>query len=229
MDTDTILKVLVADDCDDHRDGIIRVINGVNDIECIGYTDKLQEIISLSKELIPDIVVLSFLDYKMEDSVIKTIIDIKLACPTSAVLTINEHRTDKYIIESFRSGVDAYLVNKMSRGELLSALRMISSGYFLVKLIANKNRLYYMCDVDTNLGQIHNSHQYVNNRILHGREIEILTLASKGKRNKEIAMELGISYNTVASHLVHIFRKLGVESRTEAVLSSMKMGLLEDN
>ena len=61
---------------------------------------------------------------------------------------------------------------------------------------------------------------------LHNREQEILKLAARGMSNASIAYELGISNHTVASHLFHIFKKLGVQSRTEAVLHGLKQGLL---
>jgi DNA-binding NarL/FixJ family response regulator len=62
---------------------------------------------------------------------------------------------------------------------------------------------------------------------LYPREIEILKLASKGMRNKEIAKELNISDRTVQSHLSNIFSKLEVDSRTGAVLQALKQGLLD--
>ncbi len=58
--------------------------------------------------------------------------------------------------------------------------------------------------------------------VLHPRELEVLRLAAKGKRNKEIAKDLGISERTVKAHLKNIFYKLEVESRTEAILLALK-------
>jgi DNA-binding NarL/FixJ family response regulator len=65
-----------------------------------------------------------------------------------------------------------------------------------------------------------------NTANLNEREIEIIKLAAKGMGNKEIANELNISHHTVGSHFFNIFRKLGVESRTEAVLCALKEGIL---
>ena len=65
--------------------------------------------------------------------------------------------------------------------------------------------------------------------ILSKREVEILHLIAEGKANKEIAYDLDISYHTVVNHIRHIFKKLGVQSRTEAMhfAISMKMSDLE--
>jgi DNA-binding NarL/FixJ family response regulator len=61
---------------------------------------------------------------------------------------------------------------------------------------------------------------------LYGRELDVLRLAAKGMSNKVIAKELNISEHTVATHFINIFRKMGVENRTEAVLQSFKAGLI---
>jgi len=66
----------------------------------------------------------------------------------------------------------------------------------------------------------------MSSSVLHRRELEVLKLAAKGMTNKQIANELSISDNTVGTHLVKIFRKLDVQSRTEAILYALKEGLI---
>ena len=210
------ISVIIADDHPVFREGLLRVFESVKSLRCIATAQDGEEAVRLVKELHPDVAVLDVNMPKITGVDAARLI--KKACPDTAVLMLSAYKYDHYIISSIKAGVDGYLLKNTPHKELINAIHMVHSGEgvfnneaagkILHKIAGSKGK------VDTaypGLGQ---------------RELEVLTLAAKGMTNKQISYKLGISENTVGAHLANVFRKLKVESRTEAILYTMKMGLI---
>ena len=210
------ISVIIADDHPVFREGLLRVFESVKSLRCIATAQDGEEAVRLAQELHPDVAILDVNMPKITGVDAARLI--KKACPDTAVLMLSAYKYDHYIISSIKAGVDGYLLKNTPHKELINAIHMVHSGEgvfnneaagkILHKIAGSKGK------VDTaypGLGQ---------------RELEVLTLAAKGMTNKQISYKLGISENTVGAHLANVFRKLKVESRTEAILYTMKMGLI---
>lgn len=211
------IRILIADDHPVFREGLLRVFEGIKSLQCVATAQNGEEAVRLSMEYLPDVAIL---DVNMPQI---TGIDaaklIKKACPKTAVLMLSAYKYDHYIISSIKAGADGYLLKNTPHNELVNAIHMVHSGEGVFNLEAAGRILRKMTACEDGGGMDYP-------RLGH-RELEVLRLAAKGMTNKQISYKLNISENTVGVHLANIFRKLEVESRTEAILCAMKMGLLK--
>ena len=112
--------------------------------------------------------------------------------------------------------MSGYLLKDTTSSDLINAIRLVYNGEGVFTLEAIHNIIH-------TLGTMRYKESFGISE-LHGRELEVLKLAAMGMTNKDIASRLNISEHTVGSHFVNIFRKIAVESRTEAVLYGLKRG-----
>lgn len=207
------IKVLVADDHILMRDGLCQLLEKEKDIECIAQASNGKEAITLAKEMLPDVVIMDVAMPEVDG--IEAAKKIKADCPGIAVLMLSAHKYRYYILACLKAGVDGYLLKDTPRQELAFAIRMVHAGKSVFDLEATNKIIHDLAISEGGKSAIHG---------LSSRELEILRLAARGMGNKEIGCELDISSHTVGSHLVNIFRKLGVTSRTEATLYALKEG-----
>jgi DNA-binding NarL/FixJ family response regulator len=122
------------------------------------------------------------------------------------------------MLASLRAGAAGYVVKTAPIGDLINAIRMVNTGeaVFDMKVISN-----LLSHIATEEGKTRKGLAR-----LQSRELEVLKLAAKGMSNNQIATELVISKRTVQTHMVNIFKKLEVGSRTEAVLRALREGWL---
>jgi two-component system NarL family response regulator len=126
------------------------------------------------------------------------------------VIVLTTFDTDADISRAIKAGAKGYMLKDAQREELLECIRKVHAGEtsippaLVAKLAAG-----------------------MSNEALTGRELEVLSLLSRGKSNKEIGVNLYISETTVKSHLRSIFSKLNVLSRTEAIAAASRRGLIQ--
>jgi len=210
------IRVLVADDHPLFREGLTHLLRHKRGMKCVGMAQDGEEAIKLAQELQPDVVILDIDMPKING--IEAAREIKKTCSNTAVLMLTAYKHTHYIIASIQAGVDGYLLKDTPRSELIEAIRMIHSGKGVFNLEATSEILRR---ITTTTGDTRPSPTR-----LHNRELEVLKLVARGMTSKQISRELGITENTVATHLAHIFRKLGAESRTEAAVYALKEGLI---
>jgi two-component system NarL family response regulator len=129
--------------------------------------------------------------------------------PRARVIILTTYDTDEEITRALRAGAKAYVLKDISADELVACIRDVLAGKtYLAPAAAAKLA------------------EDVTRVQLTPRELASLRLMADGKSNKEIANELGISDRTVKTHLGHLFEKLGVTSRTEAVKVATRRGLV---
>jgi NarL family two-component system response regulator LiaR len=211
------IKVLLADDHILFGEGMRRLLMTEADIECVAIAADGEEAVRLTKELHPDVVLIDIAMPKMDG--IEAARQIKSACPQTAVVIISAYKYDHYVLACMQAGVNGYLLKNTPHSDMVNAIRMVRSGEGVFSLEATGKVLRRLASDKGNLETGFGG--------LHKRELQVLKLAAAGLGNKEIARELGISENTVATHFVNIFRKLGVESRTEAALYAFREGWLK--
>jgi len=212
------IKVIIADDHALFREGTRHLIEQEQDIEVVGEASDGQEAVELVTKLCPHV---ALIDIAMPGvNGIEATRQIKACHPTTAVLILTAYDNDYYIIALLEVGAAGYLLKNISGEELVNAIRAVNTGEAVLHpIVVQKlfNRL-------ATPGQ--GSERTVLYQDLSEREMEILRLAATGISNQEIAEKLFLSRRTVQAHLVNIFRKMDVGSRTEAVLQAVRRGWL---
>ena len=210
------IKILL---CEDHlimRQGIRRLLENEPGLEIVGEASNGEEAVQLVAELKPDVVVMDVAMPKLNG--IEATRQIKLINPDTTVLILSAYDDDEYVFALLKAGAAGYLLKSVSGDELVAAIRAVQRGEpVLDPLVAKKVVNYFRLKETAPRNQAETTQ-------LSDREIAIIKLAAKGMTNKDIAENLHLSYRTVEGHMRDAFDKLGVNSRTEAVLQGLKMG-----
>jgi DNA-binding NarL/FixJ family response regulator len=145
--------------------------------------------------------------------------EIKAHNPEIAVLVLTAYDDDQYVFAVLEAGAAGYLLKDVGAEDLIKAIRAVDAGESVLHTaIARKVTDYFARRARGQTSE--------DTLELTDREMEVLRLAAQGKRNREIAQALTISIRTVHVHMGNIFSKLGVASRTEAVLFALRKGWL---
>jgi len=210
------IKILL---CEDHlitRQGIRRLLEDEQGLVIVGEASNGEEAVNLVTELKPDVVIMDVAMPKLNG--IEATRQVKLINPATAILILSAYDDDEYVFALLKAGAAGYLLKSVSGNELVAAIKAVHKGEpVLDPLVAKKVVNYFRLKEKAPVSEGDNSH-------LSDREIAIIKLAAKGMTNKDIAKNLHLSYRTVEGHMRDAFDKLGVSSRTEAVLQGLKMG-----
>ncbi|MFC2019355.1 response regulator [Chloroflexota bacterium] len=217
-----IIKVLLAEDHAITRQGIRRLLEDESDIEVIGEATDGEAAVKMATDLESDVVIIDIAMPKLNG--IEATRQIKLIRPATAVLVLSAYDDDEYVFGLLEAGAAGYLLKTASGDELTKAIRAVNNGEpVLDPVIARKviNRF-------RSPGKTHVTGK--SSITLSEREMSVLKLAATGISNRAIADKLHLSNRTIEGHLRTIFNKLGVGSRTEAVLYGLRKGwfALED-
>jgi DNA-binding NarL/FixJ family response regulator len=217
------IKVLLADDHAVVRQGTRELLDREEGVDVIAEASDGKEAVQLAIKERPDVVVMDFAMPKLNG--IEATRQIKAVAPGIAILVLTAYDSDQYIFAFLEAGAAGYLLKDVQVDELVEAIRAVHAGESMLHpAIARK--------VINRFGQPEQETRTVSLALdqLTEREIEVLKLAAKGMSNREIAQKLIISVRTVQTHLTNIFNKMGVGSRTEAVVHALRRGwiTLED-
>jgi DNA-binding NarL/FixJ family response regulator len=204
------VRVIIADDHPVVRAGLHGMLAGQSDLDLVGEASTGEEVLRLVERLRPDVVLM---DLRMPgmDGVTATQ-QIVARYPQTQVLVLTTYDTDADILRAVQAGATGYLLKDTPRQTLHRAIHAAARGEtVLAPTVATRL-----------LGQVRAPAQ----EALSVREIEVLACVARGASNKETARQLHISESTVKSHLIHIFGKLGVSDRTEAVTTALQRGIL---
>jgi signal transduction histidine kinase/DNA-binding NarL/FixJ family response regulator len=200
------IRVLVADDHDVARHGIIRMIESNSDIVVIAEAATGQEALARARHLRPDV---ALMDVQMPGmsgiDVIRAINSENLGV---RAIILTTYARDDVIFDGIRAGARGFLLKDISAEELARAVRIVNQGQSLLQPVV-ATRLVEQ------IGRM--ARPQPDRDQLTPRELDVLRLLVEGARNKEISARLHISHGTVRFHVGNIFQKLGVSSRTEAV------------
>jgi len=212
---ESLIKVVLADDHAVVRKGIREFLEEAGDLQIVAEANTGAEAVALTQEHRPDVVVL---DIQMpEMSGVEAARQIKALAPEVSVLVLTAYDDDPYIFALLQAGASGYVLKDASSEELVRAVRVVAAGdSALAPAITAKV-----------MSQLASGRPPGAQAVVEGlteRELDVLRLAAKGYTNRAIGRDLGISDRTVQGHLANIFGKLGVSTRTEAVLLAMKQG-----
>ncbi len=211
-----MVRILIADDHAVVREGTRRILEQEKDLEVVAEAVDGVEAVKLATELRPDVAIIDISMPNLDG--IGATRKIKELCPEVNILILSVYDDDQFVFSLLEAGAAGYLLKNVRSHELVDAVRAVSAGESVLHpSVARKvlNRF-----VPTPDGLKHRAPF----EALSEREKEILKLATGGLSNKEIANRLCISIRTVQGHLTHIFNKLQVSSRTEAVVKGLKEG-----
>ena len=207
------IRILLADGQQLVRQGIRQLLEREADLEVIGEATDGVETVRLARELKPDIVIMEARMSGLDS--IEATRRIRTELPETAVIILTTCEEEGYIVGLLGVGATGYLLKSTRGDELVQGIRFVRAGEFvahpLVAQKLSKRAIRRPLTVD--------SVEHLTNR-----ELEVLKLAAKGMNNREIAAELGIGLRTIKGHLMTIFSKMNVKSRTEAVLKALKQG-----
>lgn len=215
------IRVLLVDDQALFREGLETLLSVHEDIQVVGNASNGQEAVEVAAQVHPDVVLM---DVRMPvmDGVRATKL-LKEIRPQCRVIVLTTFDDDEYIFDALRTGAVGYLLKDVASAQLVDAIRAATRGESILepsvaaKVIAEFTRVSSMVPT-LQMEQLVEP--------LSERELEILSLISKGASNREIASQLYIAEGTVKNHITHILGKLGVRDRTQAAIKAKELGLL---
>lgn len=212
--TDTVIRVVLADDHAVVRAGIRQFLDQAGDILVVGEASDGPMAVEMIERLTPDVAVL---DIQMPITTgIEVSREIRAHRWPIGVLILTSYDDDPYISAVLKTGANGYVLKTASPDEIINAVRDVYQGKSVLDVTI----------LPKVLAQIAHLNDKPVFESLTEREIEILSLVAMGLTNKVVGINLGISDRTVQGHIARIFEKLQAASRTEAVMRGMSLGLI---
>ncbi len=201
------IRVLVVDDHPIMRVGIAAIIEATPDMTTVAQAGSGEEAIELFEKHLPDI---TLMDLRLPGiSGVDAIRMLMSRHPNAKFVVLTTYEGDEDIHQALAAGARSYIVKGMPHEALVSALRRVQAGgRFLPQPVSRA------------------LHSRIPNSDLSLREREVLELIVRGRSNKEIASDLGITESTVKCHVSVILMRLNVSDRTQAVVTALQRGLV---
>ena len=210
------IKILIADDHAVVREGTRQILEQEADMEVVAEAADGEEAVRLAGSSKPDVAIIDIAMPKLDG--IEATKQIKALYPAVVVLILTAYDDDQFVFSLLEAGAAGYLLKSVRSRELVDAVRQVYAGESVLHpAIARKVLNRFVPTPGKPVGQ-------GPSPILSERETEVLRLATRGLSNQDIANELCLSLRTIQAHLGHIFNKLQVSSRTEAVVRALKEG-----
>lgn len=208
------IKIILADDHLIVRAGIRQFLDMEDDFEVVAEADDGEQAKQLIEQYHPDVAIL---DIQMPKATgIEVTRHVRSNRLPVGVLVLTAYEDDPYVTAVLRAGANGYVLKTARPPEIIQAVRDVYQGKSVLdRAIVSKVMAHLSSPSGPSL---------TNN--LSDREMEVLTLAAKGKTNRAIAVQLTISDRTVQGHFARIFEKMQANSRTEAVMKAVSMGLI---
>jgi two-component system NarL family response regulator len=202
------IRLLVVDDHFVVRLGLTSALNLEPDMQVMAEANDGQQALELYRKHKPDVVVM---DYQLPQlNGAQATAAIIAEFPDARVIVLSVYKAEEDVHRAVQAGAAAYLPKSSEPEELLEAIRTVHAGgrYFpatIANVLAGRASRHPLSD----------------------REIEVLTMIVRGRTNKEVAGDLGISENTVKFHTTRIFEKLGVMDRVQAATAAIERGIVQ--
>ena len=205
-----MIRVVVADDHAVVRAGLVQLLATFADVELVGAAGDGEEVVALSAERQPDVVLMD-LEMPVLDGIEATR-RIRIAQPGVAVVVLTSFSDRERILRALDAGAAGYLLKDAEPAELRRAIEAAARGE--APLDPKAARALLSARAGPTAVQS-----------LSEREREVLAMVAEGLPNKLIARELAISEKTVKAHLTKVYREIGVTDRTQAALWAQRNGV----
>jgi len=214
MGSETI-RVLLADDHAVVRQGTRELLDREEGIDVVAEASDGKEAVQKAIKERPDVVVMDFAMPELNG--IEATRQIKAVAPGIAILVLTAYDSNQYIFAFLEAGAAGYLLKDVQVDELVEAIRAVHAGESMLHPAIARKVINRFAQPEKEMSMAPAPLDELTER-----ELEVLKMAAKGMSNREIAQELTISVRTVQTHLTNIFNKMGVGSRTEAVVVALR-------
>ncbi len=219
------IRVLIADQQPLFRQGVRSSLNQIADLDICGEVDSSNELISAIGNLYPDVVLLD-IQLSSQDEGVDLAKSIKQLLPSASVILLSPQPNDDELFQAIKSRVAGYVRRDVSSNELVTLIRRAASGEHPINdtFLSQPKVAHQVLEQFQNFSWGKGAESFVSP--LTPRETEILTYMAQGYFNKQIALELNISEQTIKNHITSILRKLDANARTQAVITALKRGFI---
>jgi DNA-binding NarL/FixJ family response regulator len=214
------MRILLADDQALVRQGFRLIVDLEDDMEVVGEATNGREVLRLTRELQPDVVVM---DIRMPElDGIEATRQLKSADATARVLILTTFDLNEYVYEALQAGASGFLLKDVPSDQLVSGIRTVATGDALLAPTLTRRLIEHFIQrpppgvtpprgLDT----------------LTDREREVLILLARGQSNAEIATALFLGEATIKTHIGRILQKLDLRDRVQAVVFAYESGLIQ--
>lgn len=213
------IGVFLAEDHAVVREGLRELISREKDMDVVGEAEDGEETVRLVREIEPDVVLMDIAMPKL--SGVEATRQIKEVLPGTCILVLTAYDNPEFVSAVLEAGAEGYLLKNVKGKDLTNAIRTTNAGESV--LHPDIARAVFSQLSKT---QSHDKPAREKVELLSEREQQVLRLGAEGMSNKQIAVALSIGPRTVQTHWRNIFDKLGVYSRTEAIVHCLRKGLL---
>jgi NarL family two-component system response regulator LiaR len=210
------IRVLLVDDHAVVREGLRNFLALQDGLEIVGEASDGNEAIEQAQRLEPDVILMDLVMPGLDG--IGAMRQLRARSPASRVIVLTSFLEDERVLPAIQAGAAGYLLKNVAPAELARAIRAAHAGEAIIDPTAAARLVQAIAD-DAR-PRIEEPER------LTRRERDVLELIARGRSNKRIALELGISEKTVKTHVGHLLAKLGVTDRTQAALMAVEEGLV---
>ena len=203
----TPIRVMVVDDHQIVRQGLVALINTETDLTVVAEGADGQQAVELFRQHQPDVTLMD-LRMPMLGGVEATKL-IRQEAPNARIIVLTTFDGDEDIYRALQSGAQSYLLKGVSFEELPEAIRTVHAGQRRIPAVVAERLA-----------------ERLTGEVLTAREVQVLELIVRGNSNKEIGTALAISEATVKSHINSLLSKLGVTDRTQAATTALQRGIV---
>jgi two-component system, NarL family, response regulator LiaR len=214
------IRVAIADDHAVVRQGLRTFLELQDGMDVVGEAADGEEAVALVEQTAPDVVLLDLVMPRLDG--LEAIPRIRERAPGTRILVLTSFADDRTVLPAIRAGAAGYLLKDVQPPELAAAIRTVHSGEALLAPSV-ATMLVEQLAAEDGAGPAPRDDVGPH---LTPRELEVLAELARGRANKAIAFELGVSERTVKTHVSNILGKLGFTDRTQAAVYAVEHGLV---
>jgi DNA-binding NarL/FixJ family response regulator len=212
-----VIRVLIVDDHAVVREGLRTFLELQDGIEVVGDAQDGEQALTEAQRLTPDVILMDLVMPQLDG--VGAMWRLRSAGSSARVVVLTSFLDDERLLPAIQAGAAGYLLKNAEPAELARAVRAADAGETVIDPTVAARLVSAVADgaapIRAEAGR------------LTRREHEVLALIARGRSNKRIALELGISEKTVKTHVGHLLEKLGVSDRTQAALLAVRDGLVD--